>query len=133
MERVKTGIISKEFLDKYESVYFANEEQTIYIVSKRFREELKYNYVRASDEKLLLNDSMLRGKLLPGGEIGVQFAVRHAHTEIPVGEGCMIGKTENVHPDVQRRSNIIFLRAHGMQAAAGMGMVIGSHMGPLPG
>ena len=56
MNIAKNKIIPKELLDKYNSVYFANEEHTICVVSKRFRNELRYNYIRVSDESLLLDE-----------------------------------------------------------------------------
>lgn len=52
----KNEIIPKKILDAYESVYFANEEHTIYVVSKRFKEELRYNYARVSNGTLLLKE-----------------------------------------------------------------------------
>ena len=56
MNIAKNKIIPKELLDKYNSVYFANEEHTICVVSKRFKEELSYNYARVSNGTLLLDE-----------------------------------------------------------------------------
>lgn len=51
----KNDIIPKEVLDMYDSVNFANEEHTIYIVSKWMDGKVKYNYVSVSDGRWLLN------------------------------------------------------------------------------
>ena len=50
----KNEIIPKEVLDSYQSVNFANEEHTIYVVSNWVDCKLKYNYVRVSDGTLIL-------------------------------------------------------------------------------